>query len=642
MVARTSLRNIKGESLCGKTCLEEEEGAEYGEHGESSDGPSAKPRTCTDCGCCFVFLLFFVLLVHIFNEAREVGNVDKITHGFNWAGEICGVDDDVSDKPFLYWCKSGQSTCVEGCDLDTVACPQTAKIEKHTTDNGGGDSTVQFVVTQKIAQEDFAESTAIFNAYCLPQKDQELAMQALKGTTGGGTAQTLILSMHEVLDSQAFFVVVTIAALIVSYIYLYLMTKIIQPLLYAMFLILFLGLGAGCGLSMAWATVKQEENPFRNYSDSNDQAQRYALYSAAAFAISWLIFIVSACCMRKGISAMVTGVGEAVRCLQEQPTLLLSPLFSVVGKVLVWCWFGYGLALLMSEGKIITTNAMSSAELNGMTAGMIPVTGIQRHFQFTDDVIIRMGIWIFGMFWATAFVDALNMYALSHGCVVWNINSQTSLTPLLKGFRNGLFYHFGTLAFAGFIIASLKFISVVLSAVSKQTKDQDGKQNLVVSSALCCLAGCTGCIEYIMEITNEMVYTDVAIRGDGYLTAVSNVWSLLAAQPAEFAATAVATKVFKVFGVLLVGGGGTWLSYLTLSNKDLINDTIDKYAGKQHIGEEFFTGQILGTTIVSAIICTSVSLSVMIAFDHVADAIVYSNAWRKAKTEAKGYREADE
>merc|ERR550532_3691798 len=61
-------------------------------------------RKCTDKGCA-VFLLFFLVgLWHIYSQARKEGNLAKLTHGFDWKGEICGVDEAVRDRPLLYWC----------------------------------------------------------------------------------------------------------------------------------------------------------------------------------------------------------------------------------------------------------------------------------------------------------------------------------------------------------------------------------------------------------------------------------------------------------------------------------------------------------------------------------------------------------
>ncbi|CAK9024167.1 Choline transporter-like 2 [Durusdinium trenchii] len=94
-------------------------------------------RRCTDRCCSVVLFAFLFGMWSVYQHALKEGNLAKLTRGFDWTGAICGVDEAVRDKPFLFWCTPNRNEaftlldgiCVSQCpssDREIFYCPGRA------------------------------------------------------------------------------------------------------------------------------------------------------------------------------------------------------------------------------------------------------------------------------------------------------------------------------------------------------------------------------------------------------------------------------------------------------------------------------------------------------------------------------------
>merc|ERR1712008_451125 len=88
--------------------------------------PQSRHRT--DVPCLLMFLAFLCGMVYIYFVSRMEGNLAKLTHGFNWKGEICGVDAAVRHEPNLFWCNpsADQDSVVLLDGVCVASCPNNA------------------------------------------------------------------------------------------------------------------------------------------------------------------------------------------------------------------------------------------------------------------------------------------------------------------------------------------------------------------------------------------------------------------------------------------------------------------------------------------------------------------------------------
>lgn len=65
--------------------------------------PFARPSGCADWKFSFVVLPFAAIMAFIALEAGNSGSFDRLVHGTDFAGAVCGVDARVVNRPFMYW-----------------------------------------------------------------------------------------------------------------------------------------------------------------------------------------------------------------------------------------------------------------------------------------------------------------------------------------------------------------------------------------------------------------------------------------------------------------------------------------------------------------------------------------------------------
>merc|ERR1719310_1323266 len=107
----------------GKTEMEDHEFHEY--HAQIE-----QDRKCTDIPCCLVFIAFQVGMAFILMTALAEGDLRRLSHGFDYEGQLCGVDEAVKDYPFVFYCpKHGIPTQLSlDFPVCVLMCPTSANM----------------------------------------------------------------------------------------------------------------------------------------------------------------------------------------------------------------------------------------------------------------------------------------------------------------------------------------------------------------------------------------------------------------------------------------------------------------------------------------------------------------------------------
>ncbi|XP_033103325.1 choline transporter-like protein 4 [Anneissia japonica] len=111
----------------------------YGEpkkYDPTFDGPISN-RSCTDIICCFVFVLFLAGLGVISAIGFQRGNVETLIYPTDYQGQVCGMSDNVAEKPYLFFfdyleclnevkppkfdCTTSLQVCVDECPKENYA-----------------------------------------------------------------------------------------------------------------------------------------------------------------------------------------------------------------------------------------------------------------------------------------------------------------------------------------------------------------------------------------------------------------------------------------------------------------------------------------------------------------------------------------
>ncbi|CAK9087036.1 unnamed protein product [Durusdinium trenchii] len=554
-------------------------------------------RRCTDRCCSVVLFAFLFGMWSVYQHALKEGNLAKLTRGFDWTGAICGVDEAVRDKPFLFWCTPNRNEaftlldgiCVSQCpssDREIFYCPGRALPfqVKQYLDAGHERQEVVIGMRWNITTKRSYPSTEAFG-YCFPTRDLAMLRSVTERTYVFGFTKQVVLAGQGAVESWRFLLLVAVACVAMGYVFLFVIWYSFEKLVYS-FLALAHVLLIGAAAGFLFVSFYPEHNFFQTYF--SPEASRICAWGCAAISlILWMLFSILCCQGREALAVTIDSVTATCEVITEIPTMLLQPLVHSAFVVFTLLLLVYGFAWILSTGKVVP-------QLEPLGQSGIQIAGVPRSLEFSQLQWVCIVYWIFGAVWIFEILNALSQFAISHAVVVNTIYQDEESFPMLKGYLMGLCFHLGTIALGGFIIGCLKLVAAFLSFILSQTRNTEGIQG-AVAQVLCCCCLCTVmCIERVLSMVNDLVYTDVALHSCGYIEAADNVVRVAASNPLTYAAIKASAITMRVVGVSIIGGCGTFLSYQALSSTEL-HRQLDLVF--QDASTMLVTSNILGTTI---------------------------------------------
>jgi hypothetical protein len=600
------------------------------------DDDEADPRSCTDPICCGLWLVFYAVVWYVVFFCAKSGDVSKLTHGADWEGHICGYSKnaslgyDVSNKPYLFWCDAGQGEqlsdgiCVTECPKDsskTHLCPgvpATRRIENKA------ENTVEFRVTRTLKEKsDYPTSALLY--FCLPSGSSESALRMVEMIAGssqlGGSFKKVMFSIQAAFDDKYLVMGLGITAIVIGYVYMFLLRTFIMPLVYTLAALVGVGL---VGLTY-WLYTLSAATP-------------WCFWAAVASCVLLVVYLIVLCFARSAIQITITSVQKSCEIMVAMPTLLLQPLMQSTIQLLVFIFGVIGLVVVLSVGEVDAGNA-------AFTPAMMGVSGISRDVTYDNSEYAMIAIYIFGFVWFFNLVDALGNYTISHAVVCRELLGESFAFPLARGYWNGIRYHLGTLAFGSFIIGFLQILATLCTFILKQTKDQEGKQAMAAKVACGCCACCLKCLEKVMQWVNVLVYTDCAIEGTDYPQAAKNVIKMAIDNPITYSIVKGSTSVVRFLGLAFITGGGAGLAYLIKDNSATLNAAIQSAAAKMgktgvEAASRFASADVLtstgtvGVTVATGVLCLFIAMAFMSVFSVSADSQMYCLLWKISNGEA--------
>lgn len=610
-------------------------GGSQSEQEKSVDG-MAEP-SCTDVPCLVIFLGFLVGMGYCVYYGLQNGDPRRLTHGFDYAGRLCGVDEDVADRPLVFWC--GDNTAlVDGfptalnfkdpiCEKECpdsaeviVNCPQPSETKKILTGTAPL-ITETLTVVQEVKAMSAYPTKAMMNRYCFPAVKQDSPlMQSLLSDPGSPLASTGGRVLDAVGGCRRASIVLGVAlvlAVILGYVYLFLLKKLAKILVYSIVIgltLLFVISSVAFWLTAYNVTGNQANSPiFKRYD--HDTAVLYSQILGGITGVLGLIMLILLACFHKSIDTAVGVVEAACSCMFSMPSLLASPILEMVTKVLFFGIIGYGFMWVLSSGEI----SASSATIGGQK-----VSGVSRTFKYTKEEIYMILYYCFGYFWTMELCSAFGQFAISYAVVLWyytpleDNKKNSPSAPLVRGICRGLRYHLGTLAFGAFLIAVCRLIKLILTYLTKQAEASGNKAAALIGKILLC---CVDCFERFLKFVNKNAYIDVAISSSSFCTAMKASFEFIFSQGSSIAVLNGACFVFQVVGSMAIAAGGAFISYLILTNAPMYTDdtSANFIADPQVIaGIAGFLSLIIG-------------IGFMNVFDQTADTLLYAFAWNKKK-----------
>jgi len=273
---------------------------------------------------------------------------------------------------------------------------------------------------------------------------------------------------------------------------------------------------------------------------------------------------------------------------------------------------------VVSTGKVVPTSSP-------VQQGGLKIEGMHRTLEFSALEWLGVLYWAFGIVWIMETMNALGQFAISHAVV--NFTSTTShgssrsCFPVLRGYTTGLVFHLGSIALGGFVLGVLKILAAVLTFLARQARDEAGVRGALARAVCCCCAQCALVLEQALSMVNDLVYTDVALHGSGYMEAAETVVRVAASNPAEYALLKGCAMAVRVLGVLVITGASTVLAFQGLGSPAL-RAALERRVSPA-AAAVLETSSVQGTTAAVALISLQIAMTFMTVFYQTTHTLTY-------------------
>jgi len=402
----------------------------------------------TDMSCAFLFIAYMVGMVFVMIYGFADGLPERLTHGVDFAGRVCGVSSGVTTKPMAYWCGSIERegdypkflredglTCLESCPADTSTLVECLNEPSHNftaispqnyvEDNMQVVEKFSIIITQSVSKQASYPSSEFGGRFCMPQR-QDLHDQVIDGVWH--VKYRWPEAVGSLRDAWPLLLVCGVIALLCGYLYLYLLGKF-AGLIMLMSMIGSAVLMVGFGLFFFWATFESDKGK-GSYEDANPLYQIYTedearLYSISLGIVCILIALIIGCITQasiRHIDEMVGLVDAARECImgedQKDIGYLLWPIIQTGMFLGVMIWF-----LLIGLPYVLTVGNVSPGEfqING-----VDLVGFRHENHKSEWEKVMIVYYICGCLWLWEFSMQLGHMVIAFAVSTWYFTPNTT------------------------------------------------------------------------------------------------------------------------------------------------------------------------------------------------------------------------
>jgi len=557
---------------------------------------------CTDVACCLLFAVVLCNFAFLFAWCQRAGDVGKLFHGIDYKGQICGVDPQVVNEPYLYWCPSSMAQgrlslnlqrpiCVTRCPAAGGAGGNVYGVQPDCADVSGPEGMTAYA------------STVFLGSYCVPHPGRGEYKNAARKLTGGllkGRSLRIASALSSIPRAWPVLMGVFFLSMVVGYVYLLFLRMCAETLIWVS-----MGLcvvGFGCLGNFLW--LNSASFASGGLPDSQDMDKEQENIAKAIACACWLLafaVVCLACCVRHSVAAASACVEMACDEMFQMPSLLVTPACKVIAKACLCAALLQGFLLLLSTADTST----------GAGGGLVPT------FNFTREQYITILYYMLVSFWLLAFVNALYQFTVAYAVAEYYYTEydhdgekDVGCCAVWDGLHVGLQYHTGSLAFGSLLIATLQVFQKVLEYAERKNKET--ADNHALSCILCCCACCVHCCEDVVEIINKNAYIDMAVTSNGFCAAARDALAMIVELGGAMAILNGATFVFTIFGTTIITLVSGWFAYVVSSHGPFADQET-----------AFYVNSPDAVMVFAMIIGFLMAMSFMDVFDMTSDTLLY-------------------
>lgn len=549
--------------------------------------PGHKEHRCTDSGWLVLLCLALCGLVGIQVHAYIKGDVRRLSHGYNYMNQMCGVDKAVQNRSFVFWCKDqtgmnlslAYPICVESCPADNrseILCFDPAVASS---------TTVATYASKPMGQ------------FCLPEK-ASLVKRLLRSS--GHHSRKVLQVAAELQNAWMILASAGVMAALVGYGYLLLLDHCAGPLVQGCLLLL----AVAPLLLGAWLLCLLVPGlPFGGENElSALQLDRQAdLILGCCLVGAGLGFSILACWFASCKEAAVGCIEAACECLFQEASLTLEPLIALSAKASVLASMGAGLLALVSCGR-------------PEKAGEI---GIMKRYEWTHEDCLYMAYFGFMTIWLLELGNATSQYVLAWVTQMWYFTPYVGSRKLgvpsravCKGYSNVLSFHMGTVALGSLLVMLFRSLRMALALLARSAQVSGNCVATCSGGAFTC---CMSSVKNHFQFMSKSAYLDVAISSEGFCASGRRAAAIISDEVPAVAALHGAQAIFQIAGVGIVAAL-PGLAALFICKR------LPYFCNEE---SPHFVERPKWVALAAALIGAVVGASIMAVFDTVGDAVLY-------------------
>eukprot|EP00049_Salpingoeca_infusionum_P017614 m.353687 g.353687 ORF g.353687 m.353687 type:complete len:667 (-) comp16820_c0_seq1:211-2211(-) len=544
-------------------------------------------RKVRDIPMLIIFILFVAGMAGIAVRTSMTGNIDRLTHGTDSFGNICGQDNtqvtignssqsnntnlDMTAYTKVYYrdlteLDATLSMCVAACPNETIACRATAGNRAQCEGLGvclnSGPYTYDPAFLNYRDNDDACPDSTyktrdlIGINRCFPV-DFGVSLNNTKLAILFN-ASYVQLGLADAWAGRYAIAYMSLASIAVGLLLIILMRCIVKPLVYLSVLLVLAGSAFLCWLSYdKWHSFKTETLPADKslWLDVDVRNEKFLkilfIIVCVVTGIIWLLVIA----LRNRIRLAVTILQEASKALASIPALYFSPIFTTI---VMLAFVGYWLFIM--------------AYLS--TVGTVSIVSGRAQTTKTEEATYMVWYHIFGFFWLSQFILACEEIVIAGSIASWYFTQGSSAgllkMPYCSSIGRLVKYHMGSAAFGSLLIAIIQMIRFLFEYFTSQADKY--KTNPIVEVLKYCVRCCLWCLEKMMRFLNKNAYIEIAIYGYSFCTAARQALMLIAEWLASITTlnliTAFVLFICKLLVVIVTGAISYF--YITQIRADLL------------------------------------------------------------------------
>ena len=573
-------------------------------------GLNAK-RGCTDCLGILLYFVCFALMMFVAFVSYTEGDPNRLIYGIDRQGNLCGhrtyANNGTETTPTVKLTRDGKQLTWTDMDLIVFPIPTPEVCAKQVVGMSGPtcedllkdaldlgictdrcpdadehilwyDGT-EYLGKDKVSFRVALDTKETLNR-CIPSQPEKLVGNLAELFGVMGSLKSGLAELREALHIVG---ICLGAAVLLSFLWLFILRRTVKPTVFFSLFALFVGLGFF--IFVSYSNWRRSDGGF------TEKLWLVLFVGGAGFLAIFLCLCVF---FFKNINVACDTIEEASKIPISIPTMAIVP--PIVTLLLVPIFvFHVSVALFLETvgdidaKKIVSYYNVTNYIGNDTLPDAPPIpylpdpgTALNQTTQLATEVTVKFlqtKDWksythlynLFMFLWSMGLINAIG-YLIIALCAVfwyWSVpgDDKKPQAGVLRGIWITVRYHLGTLMIGSLIVAIIQLIRFILSRLEDRMRKIS--DNATIKCILSCIQCCLACFERLIKFINKNAYIMTAICGDSFCKGARRALFLLLSHAWSVIAVNFIADWVMFFGKLQIVAGTTALGWAMITQLDM-------------------------------------------------------------------------